>query len=482
MRRIWGIAATVLALELAVAGRYGFHRDEWYFLVAGRHLAWGYVDQPPLTPLLARISDGLFGPSLLGLRLWPALAVSAVVVLAALIARELGGDERAMTLAAVATAACSVVLAAGHLLSTATVDLLVWVALLWLAARLLRTGEPRLWIAFGAVAGIGLLNKSLVVLLAVALGGGLVLGGRGRTLRSPWLWGGAVLALAIAAPNVLWQAQHGWPQLEMARVLSDRDGGALGSLAQLPLLVVALNLFLAPLWIAGAVRLFRDPVFRPLAWTWVGVLVLTVVSGGKFYYAAPVHVPLFAAGAVAAAERWRQAPGRFRLATLATGVAGLLLIPVALPVLPVGVLARTPIPALNDQLSETVGWDALVARTAAIYDELPASERAHTAILTGSYGEAGAIERLGPALGLPAPVSGQNSYPTWRRPADDVTTVLAVRGSREWLSRFFGSVEQVGTFHSPHDIDNEINGAGFFLCRGPRAPWAELWPRMQFYS
>ena len=482
MRRVWGVAATVLAVELLLAGRYGVHRDEWYFLVAGHHLAWGYVDQPPLTPALARLSDMLFGGSLLGLRLLPALAVAAVVVLAGGLARELGGDRRAMVLAAVGTAAGSVFLAAGHLLSTTTFDLLAWVVLLWLAARLLRTGDGRLWLAFGVVAGIGLLNKSLVALLAIALGVGLVVGGRGRMLRSGWLWAGAALAAAIAAPNIVWQAAHGWPQLEMARVLSARDGGVLGALLQLPLLVVALNLFLAPLWIAGAVRLFRDDTFRPLAWTWVAVLVLTVISGGKFYYAAPVHVVLIAAGAVAAAEHWRDAPGRLRGATVAVAASGVLMLPAALPVLPVSVLGRTPLTALNDQLGETIGWHDLVAQTASLYAAIPADERAHTAILAGSYGEAGAIERLGPAYGLPAPVSGQNSYPSWRRPADDVTTVLAVRGSRAWLEQFFGSVEQVGTFTSPPGIDNEIDGAGFFVCRQPRAPWVTLWPRMQFFS
>lgn len=219
------VAALHLVLLIAVANRYGYHRDELHFLEAGRHLAWGYVDQPPFTPFVARVATELFDGNLVGLRLLPALATSAAVVLGALLVRELGGNRWAQVVGAVTVATSGFTLGVGHLLATATFDWLAWLGLLVIAAKLLRTGNPRWWLAFGAVAGVALWNKHLVVILTVALVAGVVLDRRSSLLRTRFLLLGGGLACLIPFPNLVWQVANGWPQIEMARAISDRIGG-----------------------------------------------------------------------------------------------------------------------------------------------------------------------------------------------------------------------------------------------------------------
>ena len=256
---VGAIAGAVVALLLAVAKRYGWHRDELYFLEAGRdHLAWGYIDQPPFTPFVARIADWIAPGNLVVLRVAPALTAGATVVLGALIVRELGGARRAQIAGAAALACCGFPLGVGHLLSTAAFDLTAWMALLWLTVRLLRTRDPRWWVAFGAAAGVAMLNKDLVVLLALAVVIGLVADRRWELLRTPWMVIGGVVALVIAAPNLLWQADHGWPQLEMAEALSDRLAGE-NRTTLIPLQLLFAGPLLVPVLWRGARSLATEP-------------------------------------------------------------------------------------------------------------------------------------------------------------------------------------------------------------------------------
>src|SRR5438270_7357808 len=244
------IAGVVVVIQLALAGRYGWHRDELYFIACGRHLAWGYVDQPPFTPAVARVATAVFGTSLIGLRLVPALANAGIVVLAAVITRELGGKRSAQVVAACAVAVSSVILALGHLLSTATFDLLAWTALTAAFVRLLRTGDCRWWLAIGVIAGIGLENKYTVAFLLGGLMVGLLLC-RPAVLREPWLWAGAGIALLIWAPNLAWQASHSWPVTDMSRSLHAKGGDDGNMYVFLPMQRVVLNPAVTPLWIAG---------------------------------------------------------------------------------------------------------------------------------------------------------------------------------------------------------------------------------------
>jgi hypothetical protein len=244
------VAAAELLLLLATANRYGYHRDELYFRVAARHPAWGYDDQPALTPLLGRFSESMFGTDPRGLRVLSAIAIALAVVLVTLIARELGAGRRGQAVAALSTGASGAAMAVGHLLSTTTFDVLAWLTVIFLVARILGGGDTRQWLLVGLVGGIGLENKQTVLLLIAALACGCLLDRRWALVRSPWLWAGAALAFALWSPNLIWQAQHGWPQLELADKISQED--PVGNRVQLlPLQLLLIGPLLAPLWLGG---------------------------------------------------------------------------------------------------------------------------------------------------------------------------------------------------------------------------------------
>jgi 4-amino-4-deoxy-L-arabinose transferase-like glycosyltransferase len=285
-------AALVVAGLLAFADRYGFHRDELYFRIAGQHPAFGYVDQPPFTPLVARLEGILLGDSPLALRVWPALVAGAVVVFAALLCREFGGGRRAQAFAAVAVATSPGLLLAGHTLSTETTDLLVWQLIGLVVVRALRTSRLRLWTAVGVVAGIGLQNKDLPAFLVLALLLGLVLSRRWDILRSPPFWLGALLMLLIAAPALIWQATHGFPQWSVAQ--AQRHGTGVAKYVVLQLIV--LNPVLLPAMARGVRSLWSQRRYRPLVWAFMLLEAFFLLTGGKPYYPAPILLLLAAAG------------------------------------------------------------------------------------------------------------------------------------------------------------------------------------------
>src|SRR5215211_1430725 len=295
------VAASTTVLLVAFASGYGYHRDELYFLAAGKHLAWAYADQGPLTPLIARAMDEIARDSLTALRLPSALASGATVLITGLLARELGGSRRAELLAASCAAVASIVLFTGHLLSTSTIDLLAWTSLSLVAVRAVRTGEDRLWLAAGVVLGVALLNKPLPAFLALGLLAGVALAGPRRLLRNPYVWSGAAIALLLWSPWILWQADHGWPQLDVSRSVAEgRSTSSEPWWAVVPFQLLLVSPLLAPVWIAGLVRLFRDPAvreFRFLAWAWAVLAVVFMASGGKPYYLAGLLPALLGAGA-----------------------------------------------------------------------------------------------------------------------------------------------------------------------------------------
>lgn len=477
-RPVFAIGCAVVLLLLLVARRYGWHRDELYFLESGKHLAWGYVDQPPFTPFIARVAHELAPANLVVLRVLPALAMGAAVTGGALIARELGGRRWAQIGASAFLAAGGFLLGVGHLLATAAFDLALSIALLWATARLLRTREPRGWLAFGGITGLALLNKSLVVLLVLALGIGLLADRRWELLRSPWLLAGAALALALASPNLMWQAANDWPQLDMAEALSERLATE-NRLTLLPLQLLFVGPFLILLLWRGASWLARDEAARPfraLLWAWPAVLVITFATGGRPYYALPLTLLVGLAGVVEHERRGRPE----RQLTTRIALNALVSIPLALPVLP---LSTTKVSAtLNEAVAETVGWPELVDQVATVVDALPPHERDGVVLLTGSYGEAGAIDRFGPSRGLPPAYSGHNGYGDFRRPRDDTATVVAIRFRVEALAAHFDDCEQVATVDNGFDIANEVQGTPIVVCRGLRGTWTEIWTRLRHLS
>ena len=478
----WGpvavVTAAVTVLLAATASRYDYHRDELYFRELGQRLAWGYVDQPPLTPLLARASTALFGDSVWALRLPALVSLAVTVLLLALIARELGGGRAAQTIAALGGVS-GFPLIAGHVLVTATVDLVVWTAVLLFVIRALRRDEPRWWLPAGVVVGLGLYNKHLIVLLLLGIAGGLLLAGPRRVLLSPWLWAGVGAALVIGAPNLIYQATHGWPQLEMAQALRENKGDE-ARLTFIPLQLVMLGPPLVAIWVAGLVSLLRDRALRALALAYPVICLLLLIIAGQPYYTMGLLLVLYVAGCVAA-ERWargRRVRQAWLVAALALNVA--LSVVLALPVLPVGVLAKTPIPAVNQVVRDQIGWGAYVRQVADAYRGL---DPATTVIITGNYGEAGALNRYGGRYRLPHAYSGQNElYYRARPPESARTAVLVGYDSDRFVAARFASCATVGRLDNEVGIDNEEQGHPIRVCRGLRGSWREMWPAFQHYD
>ncbi len=475
---ILGASAVVVAVLMAVADRYGWHRDELYFLASGKQLAWGYIDQPPFTPAVARLAHELAPGNLRVLRVLPAVTSGLTVILGGLIARELGANRRGQVFGALALATGGFALGVGHLLSTAATDLCAWFALLWLFARLLRTGDVRLWLAFGGVAGLALLNKDLVPLLAVSLLVGLLVDHRWDLLRTPWLAAGLALALLLALPNLLWQADHGWPQADMASALAERLAGE-NRATLLPAQLLFNGPFLIPALWRGAGWLRRHPTARPLLWAWPTGLVLTFATAGRPYYVLPLTTVVAVAGIVAATQV-DAGPSRRLPAVIAANGIGVLFL--ALPMLPVSALDDLPVAELNDATVETIGWPELVDQMAEVVDALPVADREHLVLLTGSYGEAGAIDLFGPDRGLPPATSPQNGYPDLRWPTDDDAVVVTIRLGPAYLDRFFETCEEVDRVDNGLDIDNEVQGTSIQVCRGLRGTWAGLEAQMRYLS
>jgi hypothetical protein len=476
-----------VAVLLAVAGRYGYHRDELYFLAAGRHLAWGYPDQPPLVAAIARLTSALLPNSLVALRVPSALAAGGVVITTALLAAEFGARRGGQLLAAGVMAAAPLLLGAAHLLSTTTFVLLTWPLVLLLVVRALRS-SPRLWLAAGAVAGVGLLDNVLTGFLLAALLVGLVIAGPRDILRSAWPWLGALIALVMWAPYLMWQARHGWPQLDLARSIAAGNSGT--SQSRLAFVLTQPGLlgpFFAPVWVVGLIRLLRDPVLRrvrSLGIAYLTLAVVFVVTGGKGYYLGGFYPLLLGAGAAPAVEWLRRRGPKVRHA-LATAAFGLSAIPAAilvLPVVPVSALHRTPIADVNYDAGETVGWPAFADRLQQVSESVPADARMRTVILARNYGEAGAVDRYGPARGLPPAYSGHNGYWLWGPPPANADTVIAVRFSRAELEELFLDVRLGGHVDNGRQIDNDEQGAEIWVCRGLRRPWPVTWRMLKNYG
>ncbi len=474
-RATWLTAGAVVALLLSVSARYGFHRDELYFIVAGRRLDWGFVDQPPLTPLVARIAETVAGTSPTALRVLPAVAIGAVVLLAASMARDLGGGRRAQVFAGIAAGGSGVALAVGHLLSTTTFDYLLWTLASWILIRILGGGDTSWWLALGAVIGVGMLNKHLIGVFAVALLIALLATPQRRLLasRSPWI--GVAIAVTIALPNLAWQVANDFPQLEMSAALAERsDGPVAFVLEQIGLLSIVLAV---PAGV-GLWHLLRSAHFapwRPIGLAFLLLFAFFLIAGGKSYYVAPMFPVLLAAGSLWV-ERLGSAGRRVMIGASAVGISVGMFI--ALPLLPpssMSVLDAT------GELGETVGWPELVEQVSTVYESIPIAERDDVAIFTSSYGEAGAIDVLGPSLGLPSAVSGHNNYWLWG-PPNDHGPVIGVGATGDVIRRICPNPTQAGRISNPYDVQNEEWGLPIYLCMEPRRQLAEIWNDVKHFS
>jgi len=389
-RRVLLVAAALFLVLTALSGLYGFHRDELYFLDCARHLQGGYVDQPVLTPLLARASLAHFGVFLPGIRAWASLAAAATVVVGALLARELGGGRRAQLLASVGTATMPVLLATGHMLGPTPIDILAWATLSLVAVHVGRTGSPRGWVVGGLILGIGLANKHSVGFFAVALFVGALLSGGRHLVLNRWFFAGALVAACFTVPDLWWQALHGWPTIAMTRSLNAENGGAGNIVNWVVGQLIMTTVALIGVWISGIRSLWHSgqPMCRALVWAYGLLFVFfALTTGAKIYYLAGAYVYLLAAGAVQIEGRLVADAAKLRRLFVWTTITTAVALPLVLPVLPARDIGWTY--KLNQAQAEQVGWPELVHSVATAWRSIPPDRRSSAVIFTADYGEGG---------------------------------------------------------------------------------------------
>jgi len=476
------IAASVALLHLLTNARYGFHRDELQFLSDARHLDWGFVAYPPFTPFVERIGLGLFGLSMVGLRLFSVLAQAAAIVIAGLMAKELGGARLAQATAALAVAFSPLPLFNGTEFQYTSFDFLWWVLIAYFTVRLLKSDDPRWWLAIGATLGLGLLTKYAIAFYIAGILAGLVFTPARRYFASRWFWAGVALALLIFVPNLVWLVRHDFISYHFLQHIHARDvaiGRAKGFWKGQ--FLICTNLATVPLWIAGLIGLLRKRRYRMLALMYLVPLALFAIGKGRDYYMAGAYPMLFAMGA-AMAERWLRSLPRWGRRTVETGYfvafafVSAYICAVILPLAWSGPLRDFAL-ARNGDLREEFGWNELVRTVAGIRDSLPAEQQAHLGITTANYGEYGAIEILGSAYELPNPIGTTNSE--WLRgyPTTAPTTLIVLGLSAEQANAIFTGCRLAGHNGNSEGVRNEESQdhPDIFVCGPPRMPWVELW-------
>lgn len=481
-------AATVIAHALT-AGRYGFHRDELATLDDARHLSWGYIAYPPLTPFFGRLSLILFGTSLAGFRFFAAVAEAAGVVMTGLMAREFGGKRGAQLVAA--AAAVPFCLAGGALMQYVSFDYLCWVLVAYFVARMLRTEDSRWWLAIGAAIGFGFMAKYTMGFCVAALAVGVLATSTRRFLLSRWLSLGVMLALVIFAPNLIWQLQHHFISLDFLRTIHTRDIriGRTDHFLQYQFLVMLLAL---PLCLAGLWFLLFDSVgrrFRALGWMYLTPLALFIIAKGRGYYLAPAYPILYAAGSVWG-ERWLaqmkvSAARALRvLAWSALAIDAAFAAAVTLPMAPINSAFFRTVVNMNGDYRDEIGWPEFVQTVAQVYNSLPPEQRARTKVLAGNYGEAGAINFLGPAYGLPPVISGGNSFWTHGYGNPPPETLIVTGMSEHFVESTFSSCQLAAKTWNTYrvDTDETQNHPEIYVCSGLKRSWPDFWRTFQYFG
>jgi hypothetical protein len=480
------LAVLRLLLHIATNGQYGFHRDELQTLDDARHLDWGFVVYPPITPLIGRFELALFGTSLIGFRVFSAIAVSIVMVLAGLIAKELGGNRHAQILAAVAAGISPVSLVQGAVFQYVSFDYLWGVTVTYLLVRLLKSEDPRWWLSIGAVIGLGMETRYTMGVLALGVALAVFLTPARRFLRSGWLWAGVAISLLVVLPNLIWQAKHHFISLDFLSYLRARDlaqGRYNGFFREQ--LFTCVNLATAPLVFRGLWFYFlreEGRRYRLLGWTFIITFLLFAFVRSRSYYTAPLYPVLIAGGSVMLANL----PGRLPLARrrLVYGVqwtaivaGGIVFALLVLPVAPIGSRIWNITSKLHDQFREEIGWQDLAHNVANVYRSLSPQEQQRTGILTGNYGEAGALNLYGPDLGLPHAMGLTNSF--WYRGYDSrLPEIVIIAGFRlEEGRRLFDNCIVAAKNTNPWSIENEESRdhPDILVCRNLRVSWPEYW-------
>jgi 4-amino-4-deoxy-L-arabinose transferase-like glycosyltransferase len=491
------LSACKLLVHLYAGRYYGYFIDELYYLACSRHLDWGYVDQPPLIAWIAWTGRALLGDSLPAIRFFPALAGAAEVALTSLIARELGGKRLAQGLAALTALVALGFLAMDNFLSMNAFEPLFWMGCAYMLIRIVKTGNPRLWIWFGILAGFGLENKYSMLIFGAGMVLGLLLTPQRRLLANRWFWIGGGIAFLIFLPNLLWNIDRQFPFLELqANIRRSGRDVPLGPLAFLGQEILAMNPLALPVWLAGLGFYFFSKVgkpFRALGWAWVLTAGVILYRSPRIYYLWPAFPLLFAAGGVMW-ESWLAQPGLrwLKLAYPALMFAsGAVLAPLVIPVLPPETYIRYtkalhlqppaiethklgPLPQIY---ADQFGWEEMAATVARVYNGLPPDVRARTAIFGQNYGQAGAIDLFGPKYGLPPAISGHQNYFFWGPRNYTGESVIVMHGRQEDLERRFASVQKAASVYHPYSMPYEHFDV--FYCRGTKHPLNEIWGQLK---
>jgi hypothetical protein len=509
-RAWWFVPAIVAAIYFAghmmTAARYGYFRDALYYLACSEHLDWGYVDQPPLIALVAWVTRNTFGTSLRALLLWPALAGCGRILLTAAFARELGAKRFGTALAAVLAAIPAVWIAIDHQFAMNAFEPLFWTGCAFVLLRMIRTGDVRLWLAFGAIGGLGLENKYSIGFFATALLLGLLLTPQRKLLWTPWALAGGGIALLIFLPNLLWNIHHHWPFLELMRNI--RTSGkdiALPPPAYFGQQVLMMAPQTLPFWLAGIGLYFfsrRAAAYRVFGWAFVLTIAFFMLMHGKDYYSAPAYAMVLAAGAVATEVFFDSArfAARSKLRARLMGatfrvlvIASLVMLPMVLPILPIDKFIalqkwigiepprteKNQIGVLLPQYyADEFGWPEMVEQVARVYHSLPPQEQAKTAIYTENYGEAGAIDFFGSRYGLPKAICAHQNYFFWG-PRQYTGEIMILVGSAniDEARPQFASVEAVPTLSNPYAMPHEQHP--ILLARGLKADLPKIWPSLK---
>ena len=483
------LAIATVIVHFFVGEGYGFHRDELATLEDARHLDWGYVAYPPVTPFFGRLSLALFGTSLVGFRFFAALAAAGSVVLTGLMAPEMGGGRVAQLIAAAATVPFC--LACGSLMQYVAFDYLCWILTAYFITRLINSRDSRWWLAVGFAVGLGMLTKYSILFFIAGIGVGVLATSLRHELKTKWLWLGAACSILIFLPNLWWQMNHHFISLDFLRHIHERDMRIGRTKDFLPDQLL-LTLFGFPIAVAGlyyCLLVDKNGIrFRALGWMYVAPLLLFLIARGRGYYLAPAYSILYAAGAVWIESKLVRSRGWSRAVLALIAIVLLVNIIVAaaaaLPIAPIHSKWWTFASKNNGDLVEEIGWPDLVETIAQIRDRLPDNERARVGILAGNYGEAGAVNLYGPRYSLPRAICGTNSF--WARGYGDPPpeTVIVVGFSRKFVQEYFAFFEVAARSQNRYGVPNEEteNHPDIFVCRGFRGSWPEFWKTFQRYG
>jgi hypothetical protein len=499
---VYAIALVYFALHLITSTRYGYFRDALYYLACSEHLAFGYVDQPPMIAVLGWLNRHTIGTSLPAILLWPALAGASRIVLTAAFARELGARRFGTVLAAVLAASPGVWWVIDHQFAMNSFEPLIWGGLAFVVLRIINTGNTKLWLIFGIIAGAGLQTKYSIIIFASALIAGVLLTRQRKILFTPWIIAGGAIAFVLFLPNLLWNIQHDWPFLELMRnIRATGKDVVLPPAMYLMQQVLMLNPVTFPFWFGGLLFYFfsrEAKSYRAFGWAFAITIAFFLITHGKDYYSAPAYVILFAAGAVAAerlVERLSRASLRTLLRTacfvwLMLGVLPLL--PLVLPVLPIDAFLRyqSHLPfevpktersfvgeTLPQYYADEFPWPGVVAEVARVYHSLTPEEQQRTAIYGTNYGQAAAVDFFGPQYGLPKAISGHQNYFLWG-PRHYTGEIMILMGEEESEAReHFESVTVAATLNNPYAYRYENRPV--LLCRGLKWNLQQGWSRVK---